>query len=275
NLDAFRTDAPWAICAYITLYIGIIVAIISYGLDLFVLFNLLYLDEWNPAIEPAIDPSISKWIFAGCIILSLVLLIIDWIGGWRTIRSGSISGIYLHAIAVSWSCVFGGWGMKLQRGQRPDRMDTGYRRFLVFKELTEKRSKREYVVLATYFAFKGWIRTLIAEGPRQVINTLSLYSVFRSRFIPGEIARGQEMEGLKLFFKNYEALFKADQRQAFLIGAMALSIFIWIFSLLKLLFAAISYVCYVYHVMSSVDGEEGTLHGYCKSRIEKRMRELV
>lgn len=137
------------------LYLGIIVAIVSYGLDLFVLFNLLYLNEWNPAIEPFIQPSISKWIFAGCIILSLVLLVIDWIGGLRTIRGGSISGIYLHGVAVGWSCVFGGWGMKLRHGEKPDRMDTGYRRFLVFKELTEKRSKREYVVLATYFAFGG------------------------------------------------------------------------------------------------------------------------
>ncbi|PUU72800.1 hypothetical protein B9Z19DRAFT_1166687 [Tuber borchii] len=33
--------------------------------------------------------------------------------------------------------------------------DTGWKRFLVFAKLTEKRSRRDYVVLLTYFSFKG------------------------------------------------------------------------------------------------------------------------
>ena len=51
----------------------------------------------------------------------------------------------MDSIALRWHSMRGGRGKE----------DTGWKRFLVFAKLTEKRGRRDYVALFTYFSFKG------------------------------------------------------------------------------------------------------------------------
>lgn len=152
-----------------------------------------------------------------------------------------------------------------------DRSDTGFKRFLVFKELTARRSVREYIALFSYFSFHGWIRLAFAEGPRQVINLLTLIALFRADLIPKEVKQGEEFGAFVEFFKKFGALADKDLKQALVIGAMAFSLLIWVFSVLKVIIASCCYVGFLWHIMANSNG----LYAYCKERIDKRMKEVV
>ena len=93
-------------------------------------------------MEPAIPFNISRWIFAACIIASFVLLAYRWFHAIRAIRSGSITRSFLDPLAVRVQSIRFG-----QKGR-------GYRRFLVFAELTKDRKAAEYVALYAYFSFQ-------------------------------------------------------------------------------------------------------------------------
>ncbi|EHK97194.1 hypothetical protein M7I_7078 [Glarea lozoyensis 74030] len=49
-------------------------------------------------------------------------------------------------------------------------------------ELTKSKKGAEYVALFTYFSFQSWIRIIFCQGPRQVINAVTLYAVFEANF---------------------------------------------------------------------------------------------
>jgi hypothetical protein len=85
---------------------------------------------------------ISKWIFSICIILSIVNLAFEHIRANRIMRRGSVAECYLDSLAVRLESV------RMGNGQ-------GWRRFLVFAELTKSKKGAEYVALFTYFSFQS------------------------------------------------------------------------------------------------------------------------
>ena len=52
---------------------------------------------------------------------------------------------YMDSIALRWHSIHGGRG----------KQDMGWKRFLIFARLTEKRGRSDYVALLTHFSFKG------------------------------------------------------------------------------------------------------------------------
>lgn len=96
-------------------------------------------------VKPVISFKIARWIFAACILLSLVLLVYRWIRALRMIKSGVVAASYLDPLAVRIQSV------------RPGVRGRGWRRFLVFAALTEGRKGAEYVALFTYFSFEGML----------------------------------------------------------------------------------------------------------------------
>ena len=120
-----------------------IISLAVYAIDLWTASNLLFFDRWSGQVKPAIPFNISRWIFAGCIILSWVLLIYRWLKAIRAIKSGAIAASYLDPLAVRVQSIRVG-----KRGR-------GWRKFLVFAALTKGRKGAEYVALFTYFTFEG------------------------------------------------------------------------------------------------------------------------
>ncbi|BAE57438.1 unnamed protein product [Aspergillus oryzae RIB40] len=98
-----------------------------YAVDTFTAVNLLAFSKWAGQIEPAIPFTVSRWIFAVCIIISFVLLVLRWIRAIRAIRSGSISQSYLDSLAVRLQSI------------RLWSSGHGWKRFLVFAELTKSK----------------------------------------------------------------------------------------------------------------------------------------
>lgn len=129
-----------------TIYFGILISLCAYAADIYTAASLLIFNQWSSKLQPAVEFSISKWIFAGCIILSFALLAVEWVIAVKILKGHGVAEIYLNSNAQRWSCVFGGRGRK---------EDTGWKRFLVFARLTKSKSGVDYVALFTFFSFKG------------------------------------------------------------------------------------------------------------------------
>jgi hypothetical protein len=141
NLSDFKAKGCGAVFAYITLWLGLIISLAVYGVDTFTAVQLLIFNRWSSEIEPAIPFSVSKWIFSICIILSFVNLGFEWIRAARKIKRGNVAEVYLDSLAVRWESIRVGSGQ-------------GFKRFLVFTELTKSKKGAEYIALFTYFSFQ-------------------------------------------------------------------------------------------------------------------------
>ncbi|KPI39437.1 putative vacuolar membrane protein [Cyphellophora attinorum] len=261
NLDDFKSRSCWTGFGYAYLIIMLIVSISIYVVDTFLAINLLAFNKWAGQIEPAIPFTISRWIFAGCIILSYILLIERWIRAVRVMKQGGVAKSYLDPLAVRIQSI------------RMGANGRGYRRFLVFAELTKSRKGADYVALFSYFSFEAAIRIIFAEGPRVVVNGITLYSVTKLNFIPtGEHAAPEGKSSVEQFFINIGAMADKDKLQATVLFGMLWTCLIWILAALSLAISVILYLLFLWH---HIPGEAGGLKNYCRIKINKRMERVV
>jgi hypothetical protein len=112
-------------------------------LDTFTAIQLLVFNKWSSQIEPTqlIPFDVTKWVFSVCIILSFINLGYEQIRARRIMNRGSVAESYLDNLAVRLESV------RLGKGR-------GWKRFLVFAELTKSKKGAEYIALFTYFSFQ-------------------------------------------------------------------------------------------------------------------------
>lgn len=246
--------------SYIMVWVFGLVSLAVYGVDTFTAVNLLAFSRWASQIQPSIPFHISRWIFAACIIASFVLLGFRWIHTIRVIRSGSIAESYLDPLAVRVQ------SMRIGRGQ-------GFKRFLVFAELTKSKKGADYVALFAYFSFEAWMRVLFADGPRQVVNAITLYSVMKLDLIPeGEHAAPEGTSPVVQFFINVKALADHNNLQAVILFGMLFTLVIWVISVLNLAVSVVLYLIFLWHHIPS---EDGSLKRYCRRKINRRLERIV
>ena len=241
----------------------LIVSFAVYGVDTFTAVNLLAFSRWSGRVEPAIPFRISRWIFAACILTSFALLIWRWILAIRAIRSGSITRSYLDPLAV-----------RVQSFRVFTKKGNGWKRFLVFAELTKSKKGAEYVALYTYFSFQFWMNTIFADGPRQVINGITLYSVMKLDLLPGgaNTTSDKDTSPILQFFNNVKILAEDNNLQAVVLFGMLFTLIIWVLSVLKLASAVILYLVFLFH---HIPEEDGTLKAYCRRKISTRLKRIV
>jgi len=125
------------------LWLNLFISVSVYSVDTFTAINLLVFDRWSGRIKPAIPLEISRWIFAGCIILSFVLLFYRWLRAIRVMKGSGVAQSYLDPLAVRIQSI------------RMGKEGRGWKRFLVFAELTKSRKGADYVALFTFYSFEG------------------------------------------------------------------------------------------------------------------------
>ncbi|KAH7161366.1 hypothetical protein EDB81DRAFT_644183 [Dactylonectria macrodidyma] len=256
NLKDFKSQGCGAIFAYIYLWFMLFISVAVYAADGFTAVNLLAFNRWSSGIDPAIDIDISKWIFSICIILSVLNLGYEGFRAFRVIRRGNVAECYLDSLAVRWESIRLGSGL-------------GFRRFLVFAELTKSKKGAEYIALFTYFSFQSWIRVIICSGPRQVINAFTIKAVYDSKLA----ISSQSVEGsITGFFEKIKALAEEDYRQALTLSGMCFTLVVWTFSALFLLAAVLFWVFFLWHWIPSADGG---LSGYCSRKVTKTLMKIV
>lgn len=74
------------------------------------------------------------------------------------------------------------------------------------------------------------------------------------------------------FFEKIGALANESYQQAAVLSGMVFTLFIWVFSALSLLLAALFYIFFLWHYIPKQDGG---LSGYCERKINKRLMKVV
>ncbi|KAJ4306036.1 Potassium transporter [Collariella sp. IMI 366227] len=258
SLNDFKATSCYSPFAYGFLWFSFIISIAFYGVDVFTAYQLLAFNRWSSQIKPTliVPFDVSKWIFTGCIILSFVNLAYEFFRAIAIMRRGSVAECFLDSLAARLESVRLGGGR-------------GWRRFLVFAELTKSKKGAEYIALFTFFSFQSWIRVLLCSGPRQAINALTLYSVYKAEL---HIESTNFEAGIADFFDKIGALASQEPKQVVILSGMLFTLVIWIFSFLSLLLAALFFVLFLWNY---IPREDGGLTGFCARKINKRLTQIV
>jgi len=117
------------------------------------------------------------------------------------------------------------------------------------------------------------MRIIFAEGPRQVVNALTLYSVMQLNLIPeGKHAANNGRSAIAQFFINVQVLANSNKQQAVILFSMLFTLIIWVISALSLAIAALMYISFLWHHIPSKDRG---LSGYCRRKIDSRLSKIV
>jgi len=129
-----------------------------------------------------------------------------------------------------------------------------YDHFCLFCTVSNSTKKKDDFAFFVFFTFKGWKRLLLADGPRQSINALTLYGFYLSKLHEGNVF------DLKKYSDNFVT--------SALIIATLFTVLVFIISMVLLIAAGIFYVpllCYI----------QGNLKEYCCHKVDKRIAELI
>lgn len=114
---------------------------------------------------------------------------------------------------------------------------------------------------------------MFAEGPRQVINALTLYSVMQANLVPvGEHAPEKGGSSVAQFFINIRILASHHKEQAATLFGMLFTLLVWAIAALSLILAALCYILFLWHYIPTAD--DG-LSGYCRRKVDSRLRKIV
>lgn len=114
----------------------------------------------------------------------------------------------------------------------------------------------------------GWVRIVFAEGPRVVINALTLATIVKADLVPkGQL---EPLSGFSKFFENIQLLYAQNKVQVFTLGSMTFTTILWLFSMLQLLLACFLFILFLWRLIG-----DDSLRKYCKDRIDRRVSEIV
>jgi hypothetical protein len=261
NLSDFKSTSCLAPFSYVWLWILVIVSCAIYLADGFTAVNLLAFNNWSSQVKPAVPFEIAKWIFAITIIISYVFLIYRYYRAVRVIKSGSVTECYLEPVAAIW------------QSMRITKAGQGWRRFLVFAELTRSKKGANYIALFVYFQFKSALLIIVAQGPRTAINAMTLYAVMQAQLLPVGDHASDDRSNFEQFFFNIKVLVETGNKQETVIYfAMLFSLLIWVIAALGLIISAILYITFLWHYIPKADG---SLTQYCRRKVETRLERIV
>lgn len=119
----------------------------------------------------------------------------------------------------------------------------------------------------------AWLRILLADGPRQVINAITLYSVMELDLIPtGHNAAPDGTSPVVQFFLNIKALAEKNYQQAVILFGMLFTLVVWVIAFLSLAISVILYLIFLWHHIPTADG---SLRQYCRRKINTRLERIV
>ncbi|KAG5357681.1 putative vacuolar membrane protein [Yarrowia sp. C11] len=239
DMTQFRSTSFRIVISYMFMYIQLIITLAVYASDIYTAIMLLAFDRWASSITPYVPFHISRWLFGGCILFSFVLLLYDYIQAYRVWKRYNICLTYTNPICRTIYSI------------------KGYNYFCLFAKITKSKEFTDYVALFVFFTFKGWANLLLAEGPRQVLNALTLYSVLK---IDDD------------FVGAVTALAQNSHVEAVVVSFMAFSLLIWVISMIMFILALLC-SCSVWTQVHRHNCH--SLEEYCCVRIDKRVAYLV
>lgn len=253
TLSDFKATSSLNTLAYAWVWFMAFVHVAVFAADTYTAVNLLAFNKWSSQIEPTLPLKYSRWIFAGCILFSWLLAIVELIRAVRVIKRGGVAESYMDPLAVTLLSI----------------RTKGWRRFLVFTELTKSKKGVDYIAFFVYFSFKGAVRIILAEGPRQVINGMTLEAVMVADLFSRETGNHT---GIAQLWINIQYLFDTNKYQAATMVTMLFTLTIWVISALSLLAAVLLYIVFLWHYIPQSDGR---LSIFCRRKIDRRLEKIV
>lgn len=246
----FHSQAIGIQLQYTWLYVLVVKSFLVYISDIYTATTMLTSSNWSNKIYSsckekngcvAIPFGVAKWLFVGCIIFSFLLLAYEARKAKKIIASRDISFAFTNIMAQNYYSL------------------RSYDHFCFFCHINDSTKKKDDLAFFIFFTFKEWKRLLLADGPRQTINALTLYSFY--------LAKSSE-PGPWWQISKYMQWDSKDMVTDVLLVSMTFTVLIFIGSLLLLIVAAILYVpllCYI----------RGNLKEYCCHKVDKRITEII
>lgn len=229
---------------YMWVFIMVGKAFAVYVADIYTAITLLAFHKFNGSIYSRVEADkdnplrvpfdYGRWIFTGCIIFSFCLLAYEAHKARAVVRSRDISYAYTNVMANDYYSI------------------RSYDHFCFFCQINNSKKKKDELAFFIFFTFKGWKRLLVADGPRQVINALTLFALARAANFSTDL------------YQYYEG----NYFTAAMLLTMLFTVVIFAGSAVLLILACLMYlplICYI----------QGNLKEYCCHKIDKRISELV
>ncbi|AQZ16962.1 YJR054W and PRM6 (YML047C) [Zygosaccharomyces parabailii] len=241
DTSLFRNTKFWTVLNCIILVWGLtILKVLLFASDIYTCIKLLAFNSWsNNIVQPYLPFRISKWLFSGCILASVVLLIWELICGIRIYRTRNISLTYVNNFSRTAYSI------------------SDYSKYCVYFKITPK-GQFQKVAFFTFFELKDCLRLLFADTPRQVINGLTLWSVLITVDSENSSIGDGHLESFMGVISKIKTIAQTNHEEAVLLSFMLFSFVIWAIFITKLAVAMLMAV-YVYYKL--IQGHE---HGGLK-----------
>lgn len=253
DLELFKNYKFKTILSYVFLLWGLtILKVVLFASDIYTSIKLLAFNSWsNNVIKPYLSFRISKWLFSGCILASIVLMIWEVINGIRIYKTKSIALTYINNFSRMVYSI------------------KDYNIFCVYHKITPK-GRMQKMAFFTFFEFKDCARLLFTDTPRQVINGLTLWSVLVTKNNGANLGKLENFDGL---ISKIKFIADTNREEAVLLSFMLVSFAIWAFFMAKLVIAAVL-AQFVYHYIYAHPSVKGLKEFVCTT-VNKRVDQLV
>ncbi|KAL1917605.1 uncharacterized protein VTP21DRAFT_3998 [Calcarisporiella thermophila] len=236
DIDEFHEPHCGKKVKYMFVFLVIIKCILVYCADLWTAVTLLVYNKFS--VNPSIPFEISKWIYVGCIILSFLLLLLDIRKAKAIIESRDIAYAFTSIIAYRYYAL------------------RSYPHYCFFTQINNQRKRVDEIAFYVFFTLKGWKRLMLAEGPRQIISAVTLWSIIKANIY-------QRKHSLLSWDTLGESMV-----QRLSVATMAFTLIVWLVSMVSVLLAFFLYIPLLFHI-------RGNLKEYCCHKIDKRIAELL
>lgn len=235
---------------YLWLYVVVLKSFLVYVSDIFTAVTMLTTDGWsNETLESCehqqnsnclnISFSVGKWIFVGCIIFSFLLLAYEARKSKKIVASRDISYAFTNIMAQHYYSL------------------RSYDHFCFFDHLSNSTKRSDDFAFWIFFTFKTWKQLLLADGPRQTINAITLYEFYQSKADDGD-------------WYDVEKYFRGNKNisTSILTVTTLFTVVIFLFGLVQLILAGIAYVPWLCYI-------RGNLKEYVCHKVDKRIAEVI
>ncbi|KAF5333410.1 hypothetical protein D9611_002178 [Ephemerocybe angulata] len=233
---------------YIWVYVIVLKSFLVYISDIFSAITMLTSKTWsNEIFEECGDTpgcffipfNTGKWLFVGCIIFSFLLLAYESHKSKKIIASRDISFAFTNVMANNYYSL------------------RSYNHFCFFEHISDSTKTIDDFAFFVFFTFKSWKRLLLADGPRQTINGMTLYGIWLLRH-----KNAENWYDLSVYFAG-----NSFSTTAITITA-AFTVTVFAGSFLLLCVAAICYIPLLCHI-------RGNLKEYCCHKVDKRIGDVM
>ncbi|KAG7663314.1 KCH1 [[Candida] subhashii] len=241
DVDGFKNHKGSTIFWYIYMWVLVFLSLALLATDVYTCLNILVFHKWGTEDYKPYAYSVAKWIFTGCIIFQVVLLIYHFLWSLHIYRTKNIALVYLNSIAKRFYSI------------------RSFSYFCLFNGIDEG-GFFDFCCFLCYYELDNAFQILIADAPRQVINILTL------RYY----ATGGELNNAIL--QNIVTIAKTNLYLAVILGFMCLSVLIFAIFFIKFVFGML---CYIPVKCSLRSTNYPTLKSYCSSIINRSVAKAV